>query len=126
MNIWGKILEAVNKKVDSMSKLRTSAPLSDMSKNIGRSNPEQRGNRVSVYNAQSWNPETHPQGRGDSYLVQDFDYDNDGTLQVTYRDGFTAEYKNIDPQDAKEFARADSKGRWARKHLWDLPYKEVK
>lgn len=89
-------------------------------------NQPQRGGDVAFYNAQSWNPETHPKGRGDSYLVQDVSYDaKSGKMDVTYRDGFTAEYDNIQPQQAQEFARADSKGRWALKHLWKLPYRGV-
>ena len=92
---------------------------------VGLGNASQTGNRVSVYNAQSWNPETHPEGRGDSYVVQDITYD-DGKLDVTYRDGFKAQYDGITPQEARDFAQADSKGRWAHAHLWDLPYKEIK
>lgn len=80
---------------------------------------------VAVANAQSWNPETHPEGRNNSYLVDDIDYDTDNGLTVTYRDGFKAHYDGITPTEAKEFAQADSKGRWALKHLWGRPYTEV-
>ncbi len=89
--------------------------------------PLSTGGDVSVQNAQSWNSETHPEGRGDSYLVDNIDYD--GTTKkmvVKYRDGFTAEYDDIKSKDARDFAQSDSKGRWALKHLWKLPYKEVK
>lgn len=78
---------------------------------------------VSVSNAQSWNPETHPDGRGDSQLVQDIDYNTKDGLTVTYRDGFTANYDGITPDEAKQFAQSDSKGRWALSHLWNKPYK---
>lgn len=81
---------------------------------------------ASVSNAQSWNTETHPEGMGPSHLVQDIDYDNiSRKMDVTYRDGFTAEYDGIDSSQAKSFIQADSKGRWALKNLWNLPYKEI-
>lgn len=80
---------------------------------------------VSVQNAQSWNPETHPDGRGDSLLVTNIDYDKDDGLEVEYRDGFKAHYDGITPEQAKDFARADSKGRWALKNLWNRPYEEA-
>lgn len=85
-------------------------------------------NKIDLTNAHSWNRETHPNGYEPSFLVADIHYDNsdkDGKLQVTYRDGFTAEYKGISPHDAVEFNNADSKGRWALKNLWKLPYKAV-
>lgn len=79
---------------------------------------------ISVSDAQSWNPETHPNGRGSSYLVDSFDYDGDkNELSVTYRDGFTAIYNGISSKEAKEFMSADSKGRWALRNLWNRPYK---
>ncbi len=78
-------------------------------------------------NVQSWNPETHPEGMGDSQLVQDIDYTRgDGTLDVTYRDGYTARYSDVPPEEVKEFTQSDSKGRWALAHLWDKPYVGVK
>lgn len=80
---------------------------------------------VSIMNAQSWNPQTHPNGRGPSQLVDVVDYkntDGSGTLDVTYRDGFTAEYKNISAEQAKDFINSDSKGRWALNNLWNKPY----
>ena len=126
-SIWKRINDAIiNRKINKAmgQGIQTSMPIPDVPNGNNR-NPSQTGNVVSVQNAQSWNKETHPQGRGDSYLVQDIDYDGKGTLDVTYRDGFKAEYNNIDPEDAKDFARADSKGRWARAHLWNLPYKRV-
>lgn len=116
-NIWNRIKKA-------MSKDPNSVPLPTSNAQLGRSNPQPTGNVISVQNAQSWNKETHPQGRGDPYLVQDIDY-KDGKLDVKYRDGFTAEYDNITPQEAKDFAKADSKGRWAHAHLWNKPYKQV-
>lgn len=78
---------------------------------------------IYVSNAQSWDPSTHPDGRGDSQLVQDIDYNKDDGLTVTYRDGFTANYDNISPDEAKQFAQASSKGKWALSHLWGKPYK---
>ncbi len=77
-------------------------------------------------NAQSWNPETHPEGRGPSHLVSTIDYDEQsGNLDVGYRDGFQARYKNISPDLVKRFNDADSKGRFARKNLFSLPYEEL-
>lgn len=80
---------------------------------------------VSVQNAQSWNAETHPDGRRDSLLVKNIDYDTDNGLEVEYRDGFKAHYDGITPEEAKEFAQADSKGRYAIKNLFNRPYTEV-
>lgn len=87
---------------------------------------KQRGFQYSNQNAQSWNPETHPEGRGDSLLVETIDYDEGtGNLDVQYRDGFKARYRNIDPDLVKQFNSADSKGRFALQHLWSLPYEEI-
>ena len=81
---------------------------------------------ISNQNAQSWNTETHPDGRGPSYLVATIDYDAEsGNLDVEYRDGFKARYKNIDPDLAKAFNEADSKGRFAKQHLFNLPYEKL-
>lgn len=85
-------------------------------------------NKVDVNNAHSWNSETHPAGYEPSRLVQDIHYDNangDGKLDVTYRNGFTAEYKGITPSQAVDFHNADSKGRWALKYLWSKPYSKI-
>lgn len=86
-----------------------------------------KGGNLDIRDAQSWNKETHPEGPGPSKLVKDIKYENDGDMTVTYRDNFTARYKRdyIDEQQAKSFAKADSKGRWALKNLWPLPYEEV-
>lgn len=87
---------------------------------------KQQGFQYSNQNAQSWNPETHPDGRGDSYLVETIDYDEKtGYLDVQYRDGFKARYRDIDPELVKQFNSADSKGRFAKQYLFDLPYEEV-
>ena len=32
-------------------------------------------------------------------------------------------YDGITPDEAKQFAQSDSKGRWALSHLWNKPYK---
>ena len=97
-------------------------------KNFGKNKEKDEKNyyKIEVANAQSWNPETHPKGRGDSLHVASFSYDGETkTLVVTYRDGTTCQYDNIPEDMAKEFVRADSKGRWAIKHLHPLPYKVV-
>lgn len=79
--------------------------------------------QMSVYNAQSWAPDLHPNGAENSSLVKSIDY-SDGNLDVEYRDGFKARY-DATPQEAQNFSRADSKGRWARKNLWDRPYTSI-
>lgn len=79
---------------------------------------------VSVQNAQSWNPETHPDGRGDSLYIENIDYEN-GVMDVKFRNGFEAEYKDISPEEAKNFAQSDSKGRFFNAHFRDHPYTEV-
>lgn len=81
---------------------------------------------ISNQNAQSWDPETHPDGRGDSHLVSTIDYDEQsGNLDVEYRDGFKARYENIDKETAEAFNRAPSKGRFALRKLWGLDYKPI-
>ena len=116
MGLWNRVKQAMNKGTI------TSVPLP--TNNSNTQNAPQVGNKIYVSNAQSWAPDLHPNGRENSQLVQDIDY-RDGKLDVTYRDGFTAEYDNISPDLVKEFVQSDSKGRWAQKHLWDLPYKKV-
>lgn len=84
------------------------------------------GGDLDIRNAQSWNKETHPNGPGPSQLVKRIDFDKDGEhLDVTYRDGFRARYDFDDENKVMQFAKADSKGRWALKHLWLLPYEQV-
>ena len=119
MGIWNRIRKNIKKSTIS------SLPLPNANNQPGRNNPQPTGNVVSVYDAQSWNPETHPNGRGPSQLVDEINYNGNGKLDVKYRDGFEAEYDNISPQDAKDFVKSDSKGRWALKHLWNKPYKEI-
>lgn len=94
---------------------------------VKREQPEQSKNfTYSNQNAQSWNKETHPNGRGDSLLVKTIDYDEKNkNLDVEYRDGFKARYENIEPQLVKNFHNADSKGRFALKNLWKLDYRKV-
>lgn len=84
------------------------------------------GGDLDIRDAQSWNRETHPDGPGPSQLVKRIDYDKDGEkLTVTYRDDFKAQYDINDDKMVMGFARADSKGRWALKNLWPLPYEQV-
>lgn len=88
-------------------------------------NPQVKGDMskgVDIMNAQSWNAETHPKGRGPSYLVDGISYDGNGKLDVTYRDGAVCEYDDIPPEKVKEFVNSDSKGRWVHANLWSKPY----
>lgn len=78
---------------------------------------------IDIKDAHSWNPETHPNGQGSSYLVNDIHYDpGTSKLTVTYRDGFTAVYDGISAEQARDFATSDSKGRWAHRNLWPRSY----
>lgn len=84
---------------------------------------------LNIRNAQSDNPETNRKYRhgqpGNSALVKDIHYnDKNNTLKVKYRNGYTAIYDNMTAADAAEFAKADSKGRWALKNLWNLKYRK--
>lgn len=84
------------------------------------------GGDLDIRDAQSWNRETHPRGPGPSQLVKRIDYDKDeGSLTVTFRDQFKARYDIDDDKKIMSFAKADSKGRWALKNLWPLPYEKV-
>lgn len=111
---------------DRIAKRKQKKAEEEYQKRAIKNEPENTGS-VYVSNAQSWNPETHPEGRGNSYLVESIDYDgNNKKMDVTYRDGYTARYSDISKQEAQDFTRADSKGRWALKNLWDRPYLGVK
>jgi len=114
MNFIERVFESMrNKKFDKLQANRGNAPVANKT-------------TISNQNAQSWNTETHPDGRGPSQLVETIDYDSEtGNLDVGYRDGFRARYKNIDPDSAKQFNAADSKGRWAQKHLFDKDYEAI-
>lgn len=92
-------------------KIRNQRPQQQKESNIGQ---------ISIANAQSWAPDIHPNGPEDSSLVKSIEYE-DGNLDVEYRDGFKARY-NATPQEAQDFSRADSKGRWALKNLWNRSY----
>lgn len=123
MSFWDTIRnKMIQRKIDKSEKTDSNFRNARYNSPQGSVTPQ----NVSVQNAQSWNAETHPEGRGDSQLVNNIDYDaNTKNLEVEYRDGFKAQYGNISPAEAKEFSQADSKGRWALKHLWSLPYKKV-
>lgn len=86
-------------------------------------NQEPNIGQISIANAQSWAPDIHPNGPEDSSLVKSIEYSN-GDLDVEYRDGFKAKY-NATPQEAQDFSRADSKGRWALKNLWNRSYTAI-
>lgn len=78
---------------------------------------------ISVRDAQSWNKETHPDGKGSSFLVNNIDYDpSTEDLTVQYRNGFTAKYDDVSASEAKDFTTSDSKGRWALANLWNRSY----
>lgn len=120
-SIWQKIKDAMINKQASKPTI-TSVPLPAQTKNVN--NPSQTGNVVSVQNAQSWAPDLHPNGRENSSYINNIDYNN-GTLDVEFRDGTKIELNNIDPDDAKEFAQADSKGRFYNQNFRDKPYKVI-
>lgn len=81
---------------------------------------------LNIRDAHSWNKETHPEGEGSSYLVNNIDYDpSTKDLTVQYRDGFTAKYSDIPLETAKDFVTSSSKGRFAHQHLFNLPYEAV-
>lgn len=71
---------------------------------------------VSVNNALSWDPETHPDGIGDSLWVKSIDW-IDNKLHVEFRDGFKCYYPDVSYEEAVAFSKAPSKGRWAYYNL---------
>lgn len=83
---------------------------------------------VYVANAISWAADLHPNGHENSAYVKVIDYPGDasGTLRVTFRDGTTVEYTNVDYETAKAFMESDSKGRFVHNHLRNLKYKLIK
>lgn len=85
-------------------------------------NDKDKQNRFFDGNAKSWASDIH-NGIEPSTLVKIIDYNGeDKTLTVTFRNGFKATYHDIDADMAKEFAEADSKGRWALANLWGRSY----
>ena len=117
-SIWDKINKIFQRKPI------TSVPLPASQAQIGRSNPQPTGNKVYVANAQSWAPDLHPNGRENSSYINNIDYNN-GVMDVEFRDGTEVELNNIDSKDAKDFAKADSKGRFYNQHFRDKPYKII-
>jgi hypothetical protein len=68
---------------------------------------------IHVENAQSWNYETHPEGIGPSYVVNNIDYNSETQLlTILLRDGSTFTYDNVERETVVDFVGADSKGRW--------------
>lgn len=81
--------------------------------------------RVENQAPQSWDPVLHPNGREGSSYVAEYSYDGDKKeLSVTYTNGFTAIYPDIEKSLVEEFNRAPSKGRFAVQRLHPLPYRE--
>ena len=80
---------------------------------------------VDLYNAKSWNKETHPDGIGDSYWIAAVHWDPDNKLLIRFRDGYKAKY-DVDSDTAKQLVKADSKGRFVYRNIKDLPYTEYK
>ena len=81
---------------------------------------------ISNQNPQSWAPDLHPNGREHSSYINSIDYDgNTKKMQVSFTNGFSAEYDGIDEDDAKAFNQADSKGRFFNNHFKNLPYREI-
>lgn len=69
-------------------------------------------------NAKSWAKDIHPNGTESSSWVSVIDYDNKSLeLKITFRDGTTCLYKDISPDMAESFSKADSKGRWVHNNL---------
>lgn len=81
---------------------------------------------ISNQSPQSWAPDLHPNGMEHSSYIDSIDYDGDSKkMQVSFTNGFSAEYDNISEDDAKSFNSADSKGRFFNNHFKNMPYKEV-
>lgn len=112
-----------NKKAPITTKGVVSSNTSD--KNNSNNNNSEDSTVVDLYNARSWNKETHPNGIGDSYWVAAIHWDSENKLLVRFRDGFKAQY-NVSSEIAKELVKADSKGRYVWFRLKDLPYTEYK
>lgn len=114
-----------NKKAPITTKGVVSSNTSDSNSNNNNSNNSEDSTVVDLYNARSWNKETHPNGIGDSYWVAAIHWDSENKLLVRFRDGFKAQY-NVSSEIAKELVKADSKGRYVWFRLKDLPYTEYK
>ena len=116
----------INTLLNKLAGKPDSEKMSQMAQEVENRRLNYKPFTYSNQNAQSWNNETHPEGRGPSHLVSTIDYDEQsGNLDVGYRDGFQARYKNISPDLVKRFNDADSKGRFAKKNHFNLPYEEL-
>lgn len=121
MSIWNKIKSELKTSLSTEPIAKQSDE--NVKKRMGQPQNNKNAFKIENANAQSWNPETHPNGRGDSLLVADYSYDGDTKeLNVTYRDGFNCTYDNISEEEAKAFNSADSKGRFARAHFFNRAY----
>lgn len=119
MNFFNRMNKVIKNAPDSF------APGDRYLKEPGLSNPSQTSNQdVYIYDAQSWLPELHPNGRESSSYIEDVEFTN-GTLVVKFRNGFKAQYDNVDPQIARDFVSAPSKGRYFHEHIRKLPYKQI-
>lgn len=79
--------------------------------------PEQAQKKELSKDALTWSDDT-------SSRVKEISFDN-GMLYVTFRDGTTVEYDNIELSLAKAFIESDSKGRFVNAHLKGISYKVV-
>lgn len=123
MKFWKNIVNSLKPH----NGIRENAPVPDKAllKAPGLSNPSQTSNQdVYAYDVKSWLPELHPNGMENSSYIEDIEFTN-GKLDVKFRNGFKAEYDNIDPQKAREFATAPSKGRFFNQNIRGIPYKAV-
>lgn len=81
---------------------------------------------ISNQSPQSWAPDLHPNGMEHSSYIDSIDYDgNSKKMQVSFTNGFSAEYNNISENDAKSFNSASSKGRFFNNHFKNMPYEEI-
>lgn len=81
---------------------------------------------ISNQNPQSWAPDIHPNGREHSSYINSIDYDGDTKkMQVSFTNGFAAEYDAIDEDEAKAFNEADSKGRFFNEHFANRSYTTI-
>lgn len=116
---WNDVIKAAKKQAKAANKHSTVDNTPQVEEKTSPS--------VYVANAISWAADLHPNGREPSSHVKTIDFpgDEDGTLLVTFRDGTTVEYKNIDYALAKAFVESDSKGRFVNRRLAGLKYRIV-
>lgn len=109
-----------------LSKLAGKSDYAQMAQDVQQRRLNYSPFTISNQNPQSWAPDLHPNGREHSSYINSIDYDGDTKkMQVSFTNGFAAEYDAIDEDEAKAFNEAESKGRFFNEHFANRSYTQI-